>query len=145
MSEAYSTYAFEDLSCIIKHPSVGTFNPQGEGFGSITFAMSGDVTAHDVAADSTVMISKMRVGNGTIAITTQQTSSLHQWLTKAYNYCMGAPSSEWAKTAIMANSPAMKVTHDCSGVSFQKRGDKPYQAQGQMITWTFMSAVMKEY
>jgi hypothetical protein len=44
---------------------------------------------------------------------------------------------------IMATSPAMQVTHDCSGVSFQKRGDKPYQAQGQMI-WTLMAAVMRE-
>lgn len=144
MGEAYTTYAFEDVSCVIKHPSVGTFDVNGEGAGSITFAMSGDVTEHDVAADGTVMVSKIRVSNGTIAIETQQTSSLHKWFTKAYNYLMGANAREWAEMSVMATSPAMQVTHDCAGVSFQKRGDKPYQAQGQRVTWTLMSANMKE-
>lgn len=144
MGQSYTTYAFEDVSCTIKHPSVGVVNANGEGVGSITFAMANDVSSHDVAADGTVMVSKVKVGNGTIAIECQQTSVLHKWLTKAYNYLMAANAKEWASMSIMANSPAMQVTHDCSGVSFQKRGDKPYQAQGQRVTWTLMSAVMKE-
>lgn len=144
MGQPYTIYAFEDVSCVIKHPSVGTFDVNGEGVGSITFAMANDVTSHDVAADGTVMVSKMKTGNGTIAIETQQTSSLHKWLTKAYNYLMAANAGEWAGMSIMTNSPVMQVTHDCTGVSFQKRSDKPYQQQGQRVTWTLMSAVMKE-
>ena len=145
MGEPYSTYAFADVSCVINHPSVGSFDVNGEGVGSITFAMANDVTEHDLAADGTVMVSKIKAGNGTIVIEAQQTSSLHKWLTKAYNYLKAASSSEWAEMSIMASSPAMQVTHDCSGVSFQKRSDKPYQAQGQTISWTLMCAVMDEH
>ena len=141
---SYSTYAFQDLSCTIRHPSVGSFDVNGEGVGSITFAMTNDTTEHEVAADGTVMISKIKSGNGTIVIEAQQTSSLHKWLTKAYNYIEGANAREFASMGIMANSPVMQLTHDCSGVSFQKRADKPYQAQGQMVTWTLMAAVMQE-
>lgn len=144
MGQPYSTYSFQDVSCTIKHPSVGTIDVNGEGTGSITFAMASNVTEHDTASDGTVMASKIKTSSGTIAIECQQTSSLHKWLTKAYNYLMATNPKEWLGISVMATSPAMQVTHDCSGVSFQKRGDKPYQAQGQRVTWTLMSANMKE-
>ena len=145
MGVGYSTYAFEDVSCVLRHPSVGSFAVNGAGVGSITFAMTNDVTEHETAADGTVMVSKIKSGNGTIVIEVQQTSPLHQWLTKFYNYVTVASSTEWAQMGILASSPAMQVTHDCSGVSPQKRGDKPYQAQGQMVSWTLMAAIMREY
>ena len=46
----YSTYSFEDLACTLRHPSAGVFNLQGAGAGTITFAMTNDVTEHEVAA-----------------------------------------------------------------------------------------------
>jgi len=145
MGEGYGTYSFEDISCTLKHPSIGVFDVNGAGVGSITFAMTNDVTEHENGADGTVMISKIKATNGTIVIEAQQTSELHQWLTKAFNYLEGASSSEYAKMGVMAYSPAMKVNHDAAGVTFQKRGDKGYQAQGQMVSWTLMSARMREY
>ena len=141
---SYTTYAFEDLSCVIKHPSAGQFDLQGTGAGSITFAMANDVSAHDLAADGTVMVSKIKAGNGTVAIEVQQTSDLHKWLTKLYNYLTAASSDEWAQTSLMATAPNMQTTHECDGMSVQKRGDKAYQQQGQRVTWTFMAADMKE-
>lgn len=140
----YSTYSFEDLACTLRHPSAGVFNLQGAGTGSITFAMTNDVTEHETAADGTVMVSKIKAGNGTIVIEAQQTSDIHQWLTRLYNYLVAANAREWASIAVMATSPAMQITHQCAGVSFQKRGDKPYQAQGQMVSWTLMAAEMQE-
>ena len=64
----YSTYAFEDLSVTLSHPSVGQFLFQGTGIGSITFAMANDSSSHDVAADGSVMTSKIKAGNGTVTI-----------------------------------------------------------------------------
>ncbi len=141
----YSTYAFEDLSVVVTHSALGQLTLQGTGVGNIQFNMANDVSAHDLAADGSVMTSKIKAGNGTIAISIQQTSEAHQWFTKLYNYLVTASSSEWAQIAIMATAPNMQVTHEGSNLSFQKRADKPYQAQGQQVTWTFLAGDLKEY
>jgi hypothetical protein len=38
----------------------------------------------------------------------------------------------------------MEVTHTGSHMSFQKRADKPYQQQGQQVTWTLLAAELAE-
>jgi hypothetical protein len=141
----YSTYGFEDLSVVISHKAMGQLTLQGAGVGTITFAKSNDVSTHDVAADGSVMTSKIKVRNGTVAITVQQTSDAHSWFTKLFNYLESAPTREWTGTSLMATSSDMKVTHECSYMSPQKQPDKAYQQQGQQITWTFLAADMKEY
>jgi hypothetical protein len=135
-----STYSFLDLTGNIAHPSVGAFNFTGEGIGEMSISMATDRTAHDVAADGAVMVSKLAGSNGTITIQAQQTSSLHNWLLLWYNYLYLADTDEWVKTAVLIRAPKMKKTHLATGVSPQKIGDTPYQAQGQRVTWTLMCA-----
>lgn len=141
----YSTYAFEDFSVVITHKAMGQLTLQGAGVGSIQINMANDVSSHDLAADGSVMTSKIKAGNGTVVISIQQTSDAHKWFTKLYNYLETAPSKEWAGISFMGTSPYMGVTHEGSNMSIQKRGDKPYQAQGQQISWTFMAGNLKEY
>lgn len=138
------TYSFEDLSITFRHPAVGQIQMQGAGTGSITFSMSGDVTAHDVAADGTVMPSKILIRNGTVAINVQQTSEANQFFRRYYNYVMAAPSSEWAQASIIGTAPNMKVTHTATGVSPQKRADAGYEAAGKQVTWNFMATQIEE-
>lgn len=138
---AYTTYSFSDVSMTISHPSKGQYIMEaGEGVGSITIANTNDNTAHDVAADGGVMVTKIRARNGTVAISMQQTSSLHKWLVNLYNYLEAAATDQWANTGITVRAPKMQKKYTMAGVSPQKPADEPFQAQGQNITWTLMAA-----
>lgn len=133
-------YSFADISCSIKHPNVGTFDFVGTGVGSITIAYANDITAHDTAADGEVMISKIDVKSGTIAIAVQQTSDANKWLTKWYNYIRTAKAEQFDKATINMRVPSMNEGYQCSRVSPQKFPDRPYQQTGQQVTWTLMAA-----
>ncbi|MBY0054133.1 DUF3277 family protein [Brevibacillus sp. LEMMJ03] len=137
---AYTTYSFEDVSLVISHPSVGQYVATGKGLGSITTTMTTERTVHDVSADGSVMVSKIVGRNGSHTISVQQTSDLNKWLTKLYNYLEQAPASEWARISLTIRSPYMQDLIRSTGVSFQKLPDKPYQAQGQQVSWVLMAA-----
>jgi hypothetical protein len=138
----YTTYSFEDVNIAFSCNSVGAASSKGAGLGSIAIAMANERTAHEVAADGSVMVSKIIANNGTIAIAMQQTSKLHKYLLAWYNYINSpdAPLTDWTNMNISIRSNAMGELTNCTGVSPQKLPDKPYQAQGQQITWTLMVA-----
>lgn len=140
----YTTYSFDDVTMTISHPNFGQFVARGAGIGSITTTMTTDRTVHDVSADGQVMVSKIRGRNGTHAIAVQQTSELNKWLLKLYNYLEQAAAQHWAGITIIIRSPAMKELITSTGVSFQKLPDKPYQAQGQQVTWQLMAADIQQ-
>jgi hypothetical protein len=123
---------------------MGQLTLQGEGLGSITFSMANDLTQHDVAADGSVMASKIKSTNGTIVIQVQQTSDAAKWIRRYINYVNAAPSSEFTRASLVASSKVMGVTHTCTGVSPQKRGDAAYQQTGQQVSVTLMAQVIEE-
>jgi len=139
-----STYSFKDLVATFAHPAMGQLTITGEGVGSITYTMTEDTSAHDLAADGSVMTSKVEGPNGSIAIAVQQTSEAHAWFTRLNNYLRTAPAREWAQISHMATASDMRVTHVGENISIQKRPDKPYQAQGQQVTWTFLAGMLDE-
>lgn len=139
-----TTYSFQDISCVISHPAIGQHIVTGSGAKTLALSMSGDISAHDIAADGSVMISKIPVPNGTITITAQQTSPLHDFMTKWYNYIKSADSSAFATGSITIRSPQMKVLHQCSGVSIQKKADKTYEATGGNVAWACMAAKIED-
>lgn len=138
-------YSFADVSMVISHPSYGRYVANGAGIGSITTTMATDRTAHSVSADGSVMVSKIMGRNGSHAIEVQQISALNRWLLGLYNYLEYAPANEWADIAIVLRSPTMGDVITSNGVSFQKLPDKPYQSQGQQITWQLMSADIQQF
>lgn len=87
---AHSTYSFTDITATISHPSYGSYSLEGEGIGDMTISKVTDRTAHDVAADGHIMVSKIAGNNGNITINAQQTSGLHNWLQGLFNYLVGA-------------------------------------------------------
>lgn len=141
---ANSTYSFADVTMTISHPAVGQYVASGVGIGSISTSMTTDRSTHDVSADGSVMISKIKGRNGAHAIAVQQTSPLNAWLLKLYNYLETAPTSQWARTTIVQRAPSMQDRITSTGVSFQKLPDKPYQAQGQLVTWNLMAADIQQ-
>lgn len=139
-----STYSFADVSISIAHQNVGAYSASGEGIGSISISMTSDRSAHDIAADGSVMVSKIRARNGLITISVQQTSSLNRWLTKWYNYLEAASTSVWADTTIIVRAPKMGDLITLKGVTPQKLPDRPYQAQGQNVSWALMAADVQQ-
>ncbi|WP_201264982.1 phage protein [Brevibacillus reuszeri] len=137
---AHTTYSFADVSMVISHPSKGQFVATGAGLGSISISMATDRSTHDVSADGSVMVSKIKGRNGNITVSAQQTSDLHKWLIKLFSYLENAPTAEWAKAAITIRSTSMQDLIRVTGVSFQKLPDRPFQAQGQQVSWVFMAA-----
>ncbi|KPV60717.1 hypothetical protein QJ48_04090 [Paenibacillus sp. A3] len=140
----HSTYSFSDVTMVISHPAVGQFVATGAGLGSITTIMTTDRTTHDVSADGSVMVSKIKARNGSHSISVQQTSDLNKWLLKTYNYLETAPTNQWAGMTLLIRSPQMQDLITSTGVSFQKLPDKPYQAQAQQITWNLMAADIQQ-
>ncbi len=140
----FKTYSFEDVTVSCSHPSVGTASSTGAGMGSISVSKANDDTVHDVAADGSVMISKVPGKNGLVALTMQQVSDFHKWLLKYYNYVKTANPSEWASMNITIKSNNLGDTTICTGVSPQKQADRGYEAQGKSVTWNLMAAEITE-
>lgn len=138
------TYSFGDVSATFFHPGMGQHVVTGEGVGSISISMANDNTTHDVAADGSVMVTKIKSRNGTIAIQIQQTSPLNNFLMKWANYIEAAPSAEWARATIVISSRSTGEMITAVGVSPQKRTDKSYQQQGQQVTWNLMATDVQQ-
>ena len=124
----------------INHPTFGSYLFDGTGVGSVTVAKATDRTAHDIASDGSVMVSKIAGNNGTVTIECQQTSAIHKWLSAWFNALWQLPTSEWASTSLTLRNTATGTRHIISGVSPQKEPDTPYQSQGQRVSWTLMCA-----
>ena len=137
---ATTIYSFADVEFIISHPSVGRYVAQGEGIGSIKVTMTTERTKHNVAADGAVMVTRVEGKNGTIALAIQQTSALDKWLRKAYDYVETASPSEWAEFGITVRSPIMTELINAYDVSFQILPERPFESDGQQVTWNLMSA-----
>jgi hypothetical protein len=135
-----TTYSFLDLAGAIAHPNRGAYTFTGEGVGEVTVTMSTDHTAHDVASDGSIMVSKISGNNGSVTISCQQTSPVHKWLLAWHNYLLNAPTDQWAQTTALLRNTTDGSSHVVTGVSPQKMPDKQYQAQGQRVSWTLMAA-----
>ena len=118
-----TTYSFQDNNVSFNHP-FGNASSSGAGIGTISVAMTQTKTTHDVAADGSVMISKIEGDNGTIAITIQQTSQLHKYLKNWYNYInTSTDTSQWASMAININNKSLGDSVVATNVSPQKLPD----------------------
>lgn len=139
---AYNVYSFQDVLVSFSSTSVGAASSTGIGMGSIAIDMATEKTVHEVAADGVVMISKILGENGTVALAMQQTSTLNKYLMKWYNYINNptTPTEAWADMVITVVAININDKTICTGVSPQKLANRPYQAQGQQVTWTLMAA-----
>lgn len=142
-----NTYSFKSLTGVLTNPVFGTTIPLtggNIGAGSFTIRMTTARTAHDTAADGTVMVSYMAGDNGEVDINVQESSSLHTLLLALYNLAVLAANNDdvsgWAATAISFRMLTDGSQHILTGCSFDKIPDKPYEANGQRITWKLMAA-----
>lgn len=144
MDRRTTTYSFKDLTGVIAHPYATPFKLVGVGIGQIDISMTTERTQHDVAADGSVMVSKIEAHNGTLKISCQQTSDLHKYLLGLYNYLDSATASQWALITVALRNTATGLSHFLTGVSFSKKADYPYQSQGQKVEWSLPVADIQD-
>lgn len=135
-----TTYSFSDVNVVISHSKVGEYHIDGKGIGTVSVTMATERTVQSLAADGSVMTSKVMGRNGIISFAVQQTSEVHKWLTHWFNFLEGADPGEWADTSITIRSAHMGDVIQAGQVAPQKLPDKPYQQTGQLITWNLMAA-----
>lgn len=136
----FNTYSFSGMTMVLDSP-IGPFILNGVGIGELQIEMEGDKTAHEKAADGTIMVSKIAGNNAILNISCQQTSLLHKFLLMWYNTLDADPTGIlWAATVGTFVSITDGVSGNFLGVSPQKRAPQPYQAQGQMVRWPLMVA-----
>jgi len=138
-------YSFQDVNVAISQPNVGFINANGTGLDSVVIDYATDRSVQDVAADGSVITSKIIARNGTIILDIQQTSDLNAWLLRWFNYIDFADPSQWANTSINVRANSLNQTTALTGVSPTKPGQRPYKAQGQKVTWTLMAQQILEY
>ena len=136
----HNTYSFLDLAGALVHADLGAYIFTGQGVGQVTVTMSTERTAHSVAADGVVMVSKIAGHNGQVQIQCQQTSNIHKWLLAAENALYIGDADAWAGMSATLRNTSDGTSHIITGMSFGKVPDKVYQAEGQMVTWTLWAA-----
>lgn len=136
-------YSFSDVYIIFAPEGYPVYEASGQGLGEITIDWDGVNSIQERSADGRIMVSKIAADNGMIHMTMQQTSDLHKYLKGAFNFLNNADPALWAKNEItIAERQGLNVTV-ATGVSIEKRASQPYQAQGQMVTWSFLAANMQ--
>jgi len=136
-----TTYSFLDSVLILAHPAEATpFVFVGEGTGSITVSMSETRTIHDIAADGSVMVTKVAGNNGQISIDVQQTSNAHRSMLAFFNRLIQAPPDQWAQATLAVRNITDHSGHLCTGISPQKVPDKVYKKEGGHVTWVLLAA-----
>ncbi len=136
----HTTYSFLDMSGSLSHTLLGDYVFTGQGVGSLTVSYSTEKSAHNVAADGVVMVSKIAGHNGMLTISCQQTSALHKWLLKSSNTLYDAETAQWAQMSATLRNTSDGTSHIVKGISFGKHPDKAYAAQGGMVNWSLFAA-----
>lgn len=136
----FSTYSFTDIELVLSHPSYGQFSLNGEGAGSIQINKTTERSTHNVAADGSVMTSKIAGDNGTVVVNAQQTSDLHSWIQGLFNYLKSANTNEWAQISMTMRAPHMGRNVIGTYGSIQKEPDETFETQGGLLAWTLLFA-----
>lgn len=134
------TYSFEDTTVNINHPQFGNYSAYGSGIGSVSVSYTGDNSAHDVAYDLTVVVSKIPRANGTVTFNVLQSSDFNKYLKKLVSYLKQAPTEEWAQATIEISNRSTGDNYICTGVSPQKVADNTYNDQAGTRDWTWLAA-----
>lgn len=135
-----TSYSFGDVTCTIAHSLVGQKQVVGNSAGSVTVTMTDDRTQSGIAADGSVMHSKILSKRGSVAIEVQQTSEFNKWMINAANTVDNAPTPDWSHwtiTIVENYDNGIKTT--ASYCALQKRPDRKNAQEGDFVTWTFLA------
>lgn len=133
-------YSFEDTTVTISHPQFGTYSAFGTGIGSLSIQYSENESEMEVAADLSVVISKMVRKLGTVTFNVLQTSDFNSWLKKLVAYLETANVDQWALATINISNRSTGDNYFCDGVCPSKQPENNFQSQAQQRSWVMNCA-----
>jgi hypothetical protein len=139
-SGIYKVYSFADVTFSLSHPLLGMAQVDGSGIGTITLTNDGERSTKQLAADGSVLISKIRDRTGTMTLDFLQTSPLHNQLIDWFISLENNPAADWGRMTGVIKSIATNEETKLTGVCFVRIANKAYAAQGQNVQWSFLVA-----
>ena len=134
------TYSFEDTTVNINHPGFENYSAYGTGIGSLSITFNTNNSSHSIAADKTVVVSKVTVHDGSVSFTVLQNSDFHKWLKRWADFIENAATSQFALSTLDITNKSTGASYHCVGVTHQKKPDEQFQSTAQDVTWTLMCA-----
>lgn len=142
-----SVYTFEDVIVTVVSPLALQYIAEGVGLDSVSIDYANDNSEQNVAADGTVVTSKIVAQNGNVILAMQQTSGFHKWLQNWFSLHYNPLAvALWASTTIVVASPlTTQEIFRATGVSPSKRATQPFQKNVQNVNWTLPAANITPY
>jgi hypothetical protein len=139
------TYSFKDIVGVFTNTVLPPFPLGGEaGLDKIEVEMSRDRVNLKVAADAGMMMSYLAGANGTMLVTCQETSPLDAYLVNyvdiIYSQADKANLLNFAAGQWLISDIINARSHRAVGAIPLKIPNRPYEGEGQNVTWTFICA-----
>ena len=142
---AYNVYSLADTRSVLYHPYVGTANLHRCGRGKMVISHSGDLSAHTLTADGSVIINRMKADNGIITLEIPQNSKADAFLRKWCSYLKDRALPEhFHLTTLTVTDQAAGFTILCSGVTPQKIPDRTFDRSSTNLTYVLLAASISE-
>ncbi len=141
----YNVYSLTDTKAVLTHPYVGTANLHLCGRGRMVVSFSGDMSAHTMTADGTVIINRLKAENGIITLEVPQNSIADEFLRKWCKYLRNTARPDFFHlTTLTITDQAGGFTLVCSGVTPQKIPDRTFDRSSTNLTYTLLAASITE-
>ena len=141
----YNVYSLADTKAVLCHPYVGTANLHLCGRGRMVISFSGDMSAHTMTADGTVIINRLKAENGIITLEVPQNSIADEFLRKWCKYLRNTARPDFFHlTTLTITDQAGGFTLVCSGVTPQKIPDRTFDRSSTNLTYTLLAASITE-
>ena len=141
----YNVYSLTDTKAVLTHPYVGTANLHLCGRGRMVVSYAGDLSAHTMTADGTVIINRLKAENGIITLEVPQNSIADDFLRKLCRYLRGTGRPDFFHlTTLTITDQAGGFTLLCTGVTPQKIPDRTFDRSSTNLTYTLLAASITE-
>ena len=140
---SYNVYSLEDCKVVLEHPYVGRANLHLCGRGKMVVSYTGDMAAHTMTADGSVIINRLKAENGIVTLEVPQNSIADEFLRKWCDYLANTKRPEFfTLTTLTITDNAGGFTILCTGVTPQKRPDRTFDRTSTNLTYSLLCATM---
>jgi hypothetical protein len=138
MKTGYSALKY---SGVISHPLAGQSTFSGSGMIKVNVSYLDNLTESELGMFGDPMVSKIESRRANITMEMQQTSALNSWLIAYANTVQAADAASWSGATItLTETYDNGITTTANDCAIVKRPDRSNQAQGDRVTWEFLSA-----
>lgn len=140
---ALTVFSFDEISAVLYHPAMGSFQFVGNGVDSITINQAQDRYSDTSSADATISRSTNLSQNGTFVISVVPNSQNHKTLLEYEKRMKMLGVKEEQKTELTLDDRMLGQVDQYVGCALQRSPSRAYNAMGQNIEYVFLFAQRK--